>query len=115
MADATDVLTWRETLEVSNDDTVPLMLFLEPWAEPFVIPPHSSVEVVAFAPGDGHLEVDERDNRLIVWGWTGSSVHVLQNGQELDPVFLSSAAAAEIGRRRTQPPVLRHRGPAAGV
>jgi hypothetical protein len=55
MADTTNVLTWRETLEVSNEDTAPLVLFLEPWAEPFVIRPHSAIEVIAYAPGEGQL------------------------------------------------------------
>ena len=107
MADRTDVLTWRETLEVLNDDAAPLVLFLEPWAEPFIIPPHSSVEIVAFASGNGHLQVDEHDKQLTVWGWTGSTVHVLQDGQELDPTFLSSVEAAELGARRRRPPILR--------
>ncbi|MGE0543341.1 MAG: hypothetical protein AB7R89_24540 [Dehalococcoidia bacterium] len=109
MADTTNVLMWRETLHVSNEDASPLVLFLEPWAESFVISPHSAIEVVAYGSGDGHLVIDEADNQLIVWGWTGSTVHVLQNGHELAPVFLSAAEAAKITRRRARPPVIMHK------
>ena len=108
MADTTDVLTWRETLHVSNEDAVPLVLFLEPWAEQFVIPAQSAVEIVAYGPDDGRLVIDKGDNQLVVWGWTGSSVHVLRNGHELAPEFLSAEQAAKIARRRTRPPVIRH-------
>lgn len=115
MAEKIDVLTWRQTLEVLNEDAAPLVIVLEPWAEPFVIPPHSSVDVVAFAPGVGSLEVEQHDNRLTVWGWTGSTVHVLHDGQELEPAFLSSAETADIGRRRMQPPIIRNKDCAPGV
>lgn len=108
MADTTDVLTWRETLHVSNEDGVPLVLFLEPWAEQFVIPPQSAVEIVAYGSDDGHLVIDKSGKHLVVWGWTGSSVHVLQHGRELDPVLLSATEAAEFAHQRNRPPVIRH-------
>ena len=109
MTDTTDVLAWRQTLDVSNEDAAPLVILLEPWAEPFVMPPQSSVDLVAFAPAEGRLEAEVDDNHVTVWGWTGSTVHVLQDGQELEPTFLSSAEAAEIARRRTQAPHLRNK------
>lgn len=115
MTDTGGVLTWRETLEVANADAAPLVLFLEPWAEPFVIPPHSAIEVVAYAPSEGRLEVDNRDNQVTIWGWTGSSVHVLQDGRELNPVFLPATDAAKIARERTHPPIIRQKDRATGT
>jgi hypothetical protein len=115
MADTTDVLTWRESLHVLNDDAVPLVLFLEPWAESFVIPPRSSIKIVAYRSDDGHLVIDNGDNELVVWGWTGSSVHVLRNRHELAPEFLSADQAAQIARRRNRPPVIRHEDRATGL
>jgi hypothetical protein len=115
MADTTDVLTWRETLHVLNDDAVPLVLFLEPWAEQFVIPPRSAIEIVAYGSDDGRLVIDKGDNQLVVWGWTGSSVHVLQGGHELATEFLSAAEVAKIARRRTRPPIIRLENHGAGT
>lgn len=113
MSDSPEMLTQRTTLEVFNQDDVPLLMFLEPWAEFFLIPPGTAVDIIAFAPADGELEIDDTENRLTIWGWTGSTVHVLRDGQELEPIVLTSAEAATICRRRRRAPVLRHRSHSA--
>lgn len=109
MPGRSDRLIQREVLEVTNEDTAPLVLVLEPWAESYLVPPRTAVEIVAFAPDEGRLVVESAGHGLVVWGWTGSSVHVIQNDQELEPATISSVESARIAARRTLPPIIQHR------
>jgi hypothetical protein len=64
----------------TGQDTV---LWLEPWAYEFPFPHGSSIQVVAQGPDGDGLDILLTDERVTVWGWTGSTVALYRDGRRL--------------------------------
>ncbi len=75
----------KQSLYVWNPTTRPLTLFLEPWAETFILEPDSGFDLVGEGPVEGRFEVSVRENGLTVYGWTGSVIEVFQDGATVEP------------------------------
>ena len=69
----------RVTLSASTDQV--LHLWIEPWAEGVAFAPGSTVELIATSSSPGQLELDETPEATAVYGWLGSTLKVLVNGQ----------------------------------
>jgi hypothetical protein len=75
----------EQSLRILNSISGPLVLLLEPWAERYVVAPGAAVELEARGPEGGCLEVSIEPDSVIVYGWTGSTVDVTQEGEMLTP------------------------------
>ena len=73
----------QQTLRIRNGGSADIELHLEPWGDQFVLEPGASVDVIARGPGDGHLELESRDGRVVIYGWVGSVATVVQGSQEI--------------------------------
>jgi hypothetical protein len=70
-----------------------ITMYLEPWAEEFLIGVQSEVILIGRGPQKGNgFSVDYREDGVVVSGWTGSVVQVFSQGKEL-------------GDSRSRPPV----------
>jgi hypothetical protein len=56
---------------------------LEPWGEQYEMPPGANFTIVAKASTRGELEIQVAEDRITVFGWTGSTIEIFQNGKEL--------------------------------
>jgi len=63
-----------------------LLVIIEPWAEEYWIEPDQPVdiEVRNGSPG-GHLEIEQTAQGLIVYGWAGTAVSMVRDGEEVPP------------------------------
>ena len=82
MTGASDDVTNR--LTVANDGESPLEFVLEPWGEIYELPAGESFEIVAHGPPGG-FEVTHQAGRIVVWGWTGTTVDLLRDNVEIAP------------------------------
>jgi hypothetical protein len=63
-----------------------MRLIIEPWAEEYLLEPGVSVDVVGEGRAvDGSFEVEHFNKGMIFYGWEGSVVSVLVNGQQVIP------------------------------
>jgi hypothetical protein len=63
-----------------------LRIILEPWAEEYGVEPNSPIDIVAHnGTSRGHLEIEQTDEGLIVYGWEGSIVSIVCDGKGLTP------------------------------
>lgn len=58
------------------------MLALEPWGREIRMPPGFRVEVVLTGP-PGDVEIEYSGNRIVVYGWTGSTAQAFHEGAEI--------------------------------
>jgi hypothetical protein len=62
-----------------NSSPSALLLVLEPWAEEYLLAPDASVEVVGRGGAAGSFfELEQLDDRLIIYAWPGSIASVVQ-------------------------------------
>jgi hypothetical protein len=74
------------TVVVENHRSVGITFQLEPWGETYPMPAGSSFQINAKGPQQGALiQVEETDDEVIVYGWPGSTVQVLQDGAQVGP------------------------------
>ena len=71
------------SVRVVNSCDIELRLDLEPWGEQYKMRPRENFTVVAKAPVHGELEIQIREDRITVFGWSGSVVQVFQDGTEV--------------------------------
>jgi len=65
----------------------PIKLYLEPWGEEFEMPLQSEYVLVGDGPENGSgFTVDYSEQSIVVSGWTGSTVQVYSNGEEIGDV-----------------------------
>lgn len=57
-----------------------LQFFLEPWGEQYRLVPGAQIVVIATADAEGELEVQLNSAQITVFGWVGSTVRVVQDG-----------------------------------
>ena len=50
------------------------------------MPTNSIFQIVAEANEPGEIEIEYGPNEIVVWAWTGSTLKVLSNGQEIGDV-----------------------------
>lgn len=74
---------YETRLRLRNSRSVDLELHLEPWGEQYDVAPGVVVDLVFTADAAGVAEIDESGARMTVYGWTGSTVTILREGQEL--------------------------------
>ena len=79
--DRPPLATFKTTLR--NRRRQPMKLELQPWDETAVIPPGGSVQIVAKGPAGDTVEIDQRRDVVIVYGWPGSVVSVIRDGVDL--------------------------------
>lgn len=76
----------EQVFAVHNGSDRQLVLHLEPWAEDYLIPPRSSVDlVVGNARLDRVLEWVHEQDRAVVFAYAGSTVSVRRDGREVEP------------------------------
>src|SRR5688572_2425018 len=66
-----------ETLQ-ATDET--LNVWFEPWGDGETFAPGTVVELRATGRPDGRLEIDMREECVIVYGWPGCTLQVFANG-----------------------------------
>lgn len=67
------------TVAITNSDAVPLRLILEPWADEVVVAPGKTIRVAFSGPDGGLLQVEVKQNEVILYGWEGSTLSVLDD------------------------------------
>ena len=70
-------------LRVINSKAHGVTFVLEPWGDIYDMAPEDEFVVVFLGPGPAEPEVDLTEDAVTVYGWTGSMVRVLKNGDEL--------------------------------
>ncbi len=69
-------------ITVTNEKEQAITLYLEPWAEEYVIEPNGSLGLIGSGP-PGQFEVAACKEGLTVYGWSGSTVRVLRDGVDV--------------------------------
>ncbi len=71
-------------IAIRNSSGTEITLYLEPWAEEFLMAPESELVVVGRGPETGNgFSVEYGADGIVVSAWTGSVVHVFSQGKEL--------------------------------
>jgi hypothetical protein len=74
----------KERFHLHNGGESAIEVVMEPWGMPLMLDPRASFEIVIYGPVDGSIEVEFcGGDRVTVYGWTGSRVVVLKNGEEV--------------------------------
>ena len=71
------------SLRVINSQAHDISFVLEPWGDVYEMGPGDQYVVVFSGPAPAEPEVDLTDNSITVYGWTGSMVRVLKDGEEV--------------------------------
>ncbi len=74
----------------TNRSAKRVFLIVEPWAEKYWIESGVMIEIVdisGMASRDDFIETESVEGGLIVYGWSGCVLSVLQNGVLLEPDF----------------------------
>src|SRR5262245_60604068 len=75
----------HEVIEtIRNDGSADVALVIEPWGMPLLLPAGHSFTIVARAPTAGQLEVVRQPDRVIVFGWPGSTAEVFDGDHLVD-------------------------------
>jgi hypothetical protein len=69
---------------VRNRATVPLKLWVEPWAAEYELPVGESLTVVGQSEQDGQIEIAEYDRGVATYGWAGASIIVRKGDAVID-------------------------------
>lgn len=69
-------------ITVTNEQEQAITLYLEPWAEEYVIEPNGSLDLLGSGP-PGQFEVAACRGGLTVYGWSGSTVRVFRGGVDV--------------------------------
>jgi hypothetical protein len=74
------------SLIITNQDSRPLTLYLEPWADEYQIPPNVRMRIDFFAPTLQSISIIRiwyEQGSIAVEGWEGSVAYVSRNGEPL--------------------------------
>jgi len=69
--------------KIVNSQDVEILFVLEPWGEQYKMLPRASFTVVASAPSHGELEIQIQEKRITIFGWSGATVQLFQDGTEV--------------------------------
>ena len=70
-------MEYTQTLKIVNSQKEDMLLVVEPWGEPYEIPPGGIADVVACGPEGDSLEIAIDGRAVTLWGWPGSRVNVV--------------------------------------
>ena len=76
-------LAERERITLINRLSAPVQLDIEPWGEQILLPADQSYEVIAIGPAPSCLRVEFQTTRVVVYGWPGSTLTILKDGQTI--------------------------------
>lgn len=79
--DHESILAEREHVTLINRFPASVQLDVEPWGEQIQLPTDQPYEVVATGPAPSCLRVEFEPTRFVVYGWPGSTLIVLKDGQ----------------------------------
>jgi hypothetical protein len=68
----------RITLEITNAQDAPLIVWFEPWADSIELKSNEAVEVECEALQPGTLPIEYRQNALVIFGLPGSRMRALR-------------------------------------
>jgi hypothetical protein len=69
---------------VLNEGATDSTVVMQPWGMPLRLPARHSFRIVARAPTAGQLEVVRQPDRVIVFGWPGSTAEVFDGDRLVD-------------------------------
>ena len=70
-------------LRISNSKAGPITFTLEPWGETYSLDAGDVFVLIFQGPDGDGPEVDIGEERITVWGWTGSTVRLFKGDEEL--------------------------------
>jgi len=70
----------ERTFVWTNDTGGPIELVYEPDGMPIVVPRGACLRVVGSGSEDGDLEVEQGDDRIVVFGWPSSKAEIFLEG-----------------------------------
>ena len=76
-------MSYKSSISITNESNRPLTFHLEPWGEQTPMPVGSTLPVKAEAKEQGEMQIQYKENEILVWGWTGSVLTVMTNGKEV--------------------------------
>lgn len=72
-----------ETIRLSNELSKPLLLCLEPLGEQITLESRCVYEIITSGGDAGAVEMILQDDKLIVYGWSGSDSVVFHDGKRV--------------------------------
>jgi hypothetical protein len=82
-------------LLIVNSQEESVTFILEPWGETFALDPGEQLSLVARGPEGGYPELDYEARTITYWGWSGSTVRVFKNDQEMGVVDVERTSIPE--------------------
>ncbi|HVE55582.1 MAG TPA: hypothetical protein VNB22_02065 [Pyrinomonadaceae bacterium] len=76
-------MKYRSSIKITNTSQKAKTLFLEPWGEDYIMPSGKTFEFFAKAEREGNFEIEFSDNEITVYLWSGATVKVFCDGEEL--------------------------------
>ncbi|HEY7546414.1 MAG TPA: hypothetical protein VID27_16110 [Blastocatellia bacterium] len=76
-------MAYKSSISIANRTDRGLTFQVEPWGEQIPMPPGTAFQVVAEAKQQGEIEIEYKENDVLVWGWTGSVLTVFSNSREI--------------------------------
>ncbi len=71
----------EQRLRVRNGHSKAMTLTLEPWGDTYQLAPDDVYDIIIHSPGIGIFDVEMNDDSIIVWGWEGAYVSLIQDGR----------------------------------
>ena len=66
------------TVKVANQFNRDITLCLEPWADEYTLPKDEYLTILAQGPKNGLLEIEYSENRITIYGWSGSTCEIIK-------------------------------------
>ncbi len=71
----------EQRLRIRNNHPTAVTLVLDPWGDAYQLAPSTVAEIVIQSSVVGIFDVETHDDSIIVWGWEGAYLSLLQDGQ----------------------------------
>ena len=75
--------TGAPVLRITNSRPCTIDFHIEPWGDVHAMMPGAEFDVTAVGPEPGLIAVEFGDDRVTIWGWPGSVLHVYSDDVEL--------------------------------
>jgi hypothetical protein len=86
-------------LTLRNSQGYDIALVLEPWGEVYRFAAGDELVALASGPAPVTPEIEFIDGRVIIHGWTGSTIRLFKDGHELGEVSLRDLLCRKDGTR----------------
>jgi hypothetical protein len=90
----------REVVSLEHHFSAPIALIIEPWADQVILVPNRVYTIVAKASTVGSLHVEFRANQITVYGWPGSTLSVLMDGESIVQCSIPAPSIPAATRQR---------------